>query len=425
MIRRVLRKLKKISYKNITQFRSLLSKVYNKFFRRYSQLYFIRWRLRLKNFFTPAPQKMDVKFSVLVPVYNNSQYLQECIDSVINQNHKNWQLILSDDCSSDPKTFEILDSINHPQIKVFKQKNNLGISKNTSFLIDQANGDYIAFMDCDDYIRKDALEIINNYISKNNDALFLFTDRTRVDEHSKKLMSEYYGGFYPLLHWNISHEDHKRNLMIGMCTSHLKVVKTEIMKSIAPFDHEIRDVTDYEMALKVTEMGKSVYVPHCLYFWRWHQSQNSNVFSTSVVQQANIARSKALFRRHKRPKTEQLKTTEIFYAYASEKYLNDIEKIARERNVALKTGHISEINEDSVSQHEHYIVSSDMPMGDIYRFWKNHDVPYISLYIPETEGIKDFQHVASHYDEIICESEKDLDYARNISYPGQVLNLTN
>ena len=95
-----------------------------------------------------------MKISVIVPVYNAEKYLKKCLLSVINQTYKDWELILVDDGSTD-KSPQIIDNIGKrdARIKVIHQKNaGPGVARNHGLEI--AMGDYIVFLDSDDFIEK-------------------------------------------------------------------------------------------------------------------------------------------------------------------------------------------------------------------------------------------------------------------------------
>ena len=97
--------------------------------------------------------------SVIIPVYNVENYLHECIDSVVNQTYKNLEIILVDDSSSD-KSSQICDdySKNDPRIIVIHKNYNSGVSDTRNAGLKIAKGEYIYFLDSDDYIEKGAIE---------------------------------------------------------------------------------------------------------------------------------------------------------------------------------------------------------------------------------------------------------------------------
>lgn len=99
-----------------------------------------------------------VYFSVIVPVYNVQQYLEQCIESVLRQSYTNYEIILVDDGSTDGST-EICDRYvtNYPFVKVIHQENG-GISAARNTGLDCATGKYVLFLDSDDFISSNALQ---------------------------------------------------------------------------------------------------------------------------------------------------------------------------------------------------------------------------------------------------------------------------
>lgn len=94
------------------------------------------------------------KVSIIVPIYNARDYLNKCIDSIINQTEKDIEIILINDGSTD-NSEEVIKSYKDKRIKYFKNKNQ-GIGKTRNFGISKATGEYIMFIDSDDYLSKDA-----------------------------------------------------------------------------------------------------------------------------------------------------------------------------------------------------------------------------------------------------------------------------
>ena len=110
-----------------------------------------------------------MKFSVIVPIFNVEKYLEKCLDCVVNQTYKNYECILVVDKSSD-KSEEIANKYvkKYNWQKVYEE--NTGLAKARNLGVDKSNGDYIIFLDGDDYFEKDLLEKLNNQI-KNEDLI--------------------------------------------------------------------------------------------------------------------------------------------------------------------------------------------------------------------------------------------------------------
>lgn len=98
--------------------------------------------------------KIDI--SIIVPIYNTEKYLKKCLDSLINQTKENIEFILINDGSTD-KSEEIIKSYNDKRIKYYKNKNR-GIGKTRNFGIEKSNGEYLMFIDSDDYVSNNCCE---------------------------------------------------------------------------------------------------------------------------------------------------------------------------------------------------------------------------------------------------------------------------
>jgi len=96
--------------------------------------------------------------SIIIPVYNVEKYITKCIESILNQTNSDWELILINDGSTD-RSGEICDkyAINNKKIKVIHQSNR-GVSKSRNTAINIANGEYLCFVDSDDWIDPNYLE---------------------------------------------------------------------------------------------------------------------------------------------------------------------------------------------------------------------------------------------------------------------------
>lgn len=97
--------------------------------------------------------------SIITPSFNSEKYISQTILSVQNQSHQNWELLIVDDCSTD-ETFSVLSNFSSQdsRIKVFKLDTNSGAGVARNFAIQQASGNYIAFLDADDLWKPEKLE---------------------------------------------------------------------------------------------------------------------------------------------------------------------------------------------------------------------------------------------------------------------------
>ena len=103
------------------------------------------------------------KISVIVPVYNTEQYLRQCLDSILCQTFSDFELILVDDASTD-RSGVICDdySMKDKRVKIFHCGKNSGVSAARNLAIDHSTGEYLVFIDSDDFIDSKYLETLNS-----------------------------------------------------------------------------------------------------------------------------------------------------------------------------------------------------------------------------------------------------------------------
>lgn len=109
---------------------------------------------------------MNELISIIIPVYNVQDYIRRCLDSILAQTYDNLEILLIDDGSTD-KSGTIADEYSclDDRIKVFHKKNT-GLSAARNYGIQRAKGEYIAFIDSDDYVSEYFIEILYNLIQK-------------------------------------------------------------------------------------------------------------------------------------------------------------------------------------------------------------------------------------------------------------------
>lgn len=98
--------------------------------------------------------------SVLIPCYNYAHFLQDCLNSLINQTHTNWEAIVVDDCSTTGDSYTIIEALNEKRVHFQKNISNkgLGITLNTAFAA--SKGDYVIILSADDVLAPQALELL-------------------------------------------------------------------------------------------------------------------------------------------------------------------------------------------------------------------------------------------------------------------------
>ena len=192
---------------------------------------------------------MQINFSIIIPSFNSAQFISKCIDSVIKQTYKNWEIIVIDNNSKD-ETVKIINSFKSDKIKIYKINNEGIIAKSRNLGIMNSTGNWIAFLDSDDSWEKNKLDICLKYIEKKN-IDFIYHDLNINYQNKKKFFSETMKGYYlkkPII---------KDLLKKGNSTPTSSiVVKKELIIKVGLLDESknIAMSEDYNLTLKIASI---------------------------------------------------------------------------------------------------------------------------------------------------------------------------
>lgn len=128
---------------------------------------------------------MNDLVSIVMPSYNTAQYIEESIQSVLDQTYSNWELIIVDDCSTDHAE-EIVLSIKDDRIRYLKNTCNSGAAVSRNKALREARGKWIAFLDSDDVWHPEKLERQLRFMQEHGYA-FSYTNYSEMDELSRPL----------------------------------------------------------------------------------------------------------------------------------------------------------------------------------------------------------------------------------------------
>lgn len=128
--------------------------------------------------------------SIVVPIYNGEKYIEDCIRSILLQTYQDWELILIDNASEDDslgmcKEYARQDD----RIEVLHQHRNVGVSAARNLGIEKARGEYITFVDVDDWIRRDYLEQLLHLLKEKKSDMVI-CGYTKVYDADRKLIEE-------------------------------------------------------------------------------------------------------------------------------------------------------------------------------------------------------------------------------------------
>lgn len=228
--------------------------------------------------------------SIVIPAFNHFDYIDGCLLSVIEQKGVAIEIVCVDDCSTDARTTTLLRALQacHPNVRIVLSAENKGISHTQNEAVEQARGEYIAFVDCDDALVPDALSRIAQVLARAPECDYLFTDRFDIDENGNEVRRADYGG-YP----NIVFKDDasiKDDLLDGMVASHLKVIRRSTYLKAGGSDDAFSGIQDWELALKIAEFGRLHYLHEPLYRHRVHTRSVTSSDSVGQFRKTNIVR---------------------------------------------------------------------------------------------------------------------------------------
>jgi glycosyltransferase involved in cell wall biosynthesis len=127
-----------------------------------------------------------MKISIIIPVYNVALYLKECLDSIVNQNNSAIELILINDGSTDNSLAICHEYSSKYDFIILINQINSGQSAARNAGLKIATGSYIWFVDSDDWIAKDAIKTLDNYLSNSDVDLFSFSFENSIDNEIKQ-----------------------------------------------------------------------------------------------------------------------------------------------------------------------------------------------------------------------------------------------
>lgn len=246
------------------------------------------------------------RISVLVPVYNVlDKHLVPCIESVIAQTYDNWELCLVDDCSTMESVRNVLHRYDKDykddgsgkaapgdildKIKVHYRTENGHISAATNDALDMATGEYIAFLDCDDLLSRNALYEVVKKLNEDPETDFIYSDEDKIDSEGVRRHEPFYKP-----DWSPD------TLMSLMYTCHLGVYRTSLARDLGGLRVGYEGAQDYDFALRFTERTDRIaHISEILYHWREREESTalSAKAKTYVGGNAYKAKQDALTRR--------------------------------------------------------------------------------------------------------------------------------
>ncbi len=203
--------------------------------------------------------KYNPLISVLIPVYNvEAKYLRECINSILGQSYKNFEICIVDDASTKKETQEALKEYEkNEKIKIKYRKQNGHISRATNDALEMAEGEFIALVDNDDVLAKDALYKVVEVLNQDRKVDLVYSDEDKLNKHETRC----YPYFKP---------DWSPDTLLSLnYICHLAVIRTKLVREIGGFTVGLEGAQDHDLLLRITEKTNKIHhIPEILYHWR-------------------------------------------------------------------------------------------------------------------------------------------------------------
>ena len=184
--------------------------------------------------------------SVLLSVYNDDKNIKKSIDSILSQSYKNIELLVIDDCSTD-KTYEIINEIKDSRVKIFRNKDNKGLTKSLNILIKESKGQILARQDSDDVSLPNRLEIQYNELQKSQ--IDACTTRAYI-KNSKRSIPR----FSHLLPLSIVIK-YKNPFIHGTL-----MIRKSVILNIGMYDENIKYAQDYKLFVELLKKNYKIKI---------------------------------------------------------------------------------------------------------------------------------------------------------------------
>lgn len=221
------------------------------------------------------------KVSVVIPMYNTENYIKQCVNSLVNQTYKNIEIIIVNDGSTD-SSLSIVSEFCDERIHIINQQNS-GVYLARKKGIEAATGKYIMFVDSDDWIEKNAIEILINYITEFNAEIVKFREIEEPDKKISPLIIE--NDTKPYI---VDEYDKSELYKLFISTYKLNHLANQIVKKdLIKYDNLNKKINQGEDALVnyeiFTNAKKILIIPDVLYHYRKNHNSITNILNLEKI----------------------------------------------------------------------------------------------------------------------------------------------
>lgn len=197
--------------------------------------------------------------SIIMPARNAEKFIDQAINSFLKQDYKNKELIIVDDASADKTAFIAEQYVKkYSNIRLVKNKQQLGIPKTRNIALHKANGKYIGHLDADDLLKKHALKIAVKTIEKEKAAL-VYSGYNIIDQNNKETGKRVLA----------RHFDRKKLHLLGW--QHFGLYKKSVAMNVGGFNEKLITCSDGDLFMKIAQKYKCTRINDYLYYYRIHK----------------------------------------------------------------------------------------------------------------------------------------------------------
>lgn len=226
--------------------------------------------------------------SIVITSYNREKFLAKAIESILAQTYTNFELIIWDDGSTD-NSVKVAQKIaaNDSRITIRGYRNHQGVSKSVKDAIALTTGKYIGWVDSDDWIVPECLELLISVLENRPNLGVIYSDYIACDEQEKELG----------ISRSATIPYSKERLLLDMMSHHFRLIRRSEYDRVGGIDTDFKYNYDFQLCLKLSEVTSFEHFPQVLYYRRMHKESITGSHRAEQIQYSVKAVQLALVRR--------------------------------------------------------------------------------------------------------------------------------
>ncbi len=215
----------------------------------------------------PPRPRVDLKVSLIIPVFNHAQYLAQCLESALAQTYEALEVVVVDDASTDPEVGRILDGFEgRERLIIIRNTQNEGVCAAQNRALMASQGDVIGFLDCDDYLLPQAVALCLGHWQP--DTVYSHSARINIDAAGREVSRIAFD--------HLPRQDYFSENLAAMYATHFKMIRRECFAKVGLFDPRFNSAQDYDLLMRIAFHYPSKafkYIPEFVYWHRLHDRQ--------------------------------------------------------------------------------------------------------------------------------------------------------